>query len=458
MSVTEHSTTEQRQAKLLECAIAAIEEGGEAGLRVQEVAREAGLSVSAIYHRFGSRQGLVEAAQERRFIDTWGDTVRRDLTGLEMVITTAKDPEQLRSMLSKMGDNVASAERAPGRVKRMTIIGSAVNQPGLRQTIADFYRDFGDATAKLHRQAMDEGLFRADFDPQVAGAWVHAQLFGRVTGDIGNPLVGEGPTNSIRRKAIRWLYFGEAYSTSPQSEANADEDADRWRSVVPDAASAVPLAPPSLEATVDGGVEDELADDEMHHTGRRILRRVMDHLDNESEGTLRLREIAHEESLSETVIHRHFGSREGLLTAAHTERFRQYVPYEAGRFAQIVHGCTTAAEFETIFTIMVRIRLGRDNLMNRRRRLNALAAITGRPVLADNLAHIMHDEALAYAEAFDAAKSKGWIRADVDSIAFARWLTSLEMSQVVLEMDELNADLSSWTDMVIDFSNALLRP
>ena len=457
MTTTETSSTEQRQAKLLDCAIAAIEEGGEAGLRVQEVAREAGLSVSAIYHRFGSRQGLVEAAQERRFISTWSDIVRRDLTGLEMIITTAKDQDQLRSMLSKMGDNVAGAERAPGRVKRMTIIGSAVTQPGLRQIIADFYRDYGAAVANLHHKAMHEGLFRADFNPELVGAWLHAQLFGRVTGDIGHPLVSEGPTNSIRRKAIRWLYFGEAYSTSPQHESNIDEESEQWRNVVPNSAEAVTLAPPdSTATTVDGEVD--LTDVEMHHTGRRILRRVMDHLDNASEGTLRLREIAHDESLSETVIHRHFGSREGLLTAAHTERFRQYVPYEPDRFAQIVHACATAAEFQTILAVMIRVRLGRENLMNRRRRLNALAAITGRPTLADNLVHLMHEEALAYAEAFEAAKSKGWIRDDVDSVAFARWLTSIEMSQVLLEMSELDTDLSSWTDMVIDFSNALLQP
>lgn len=457
MTTTETSSAEQRQAKLLDSAIAAIEEGGEAGLRVQEVAREAGLSVSAIYHRFGSRQGLVEAAQERRFISTWSDMVRRDLTGLEMIITTAKDQDQLRSMLSKMGDSVAGAERAPGRVKRMTIIGSAVTQPGLRQIIADFYRDYGAATAKLHLQAMQEGLFRADFNPALVGAWLHAQLFGRVTGDIGHPLVSEGPTNSIRRKAIRWLYFGEAYSTSPQHESNIDEEPEQWRNVIPDSAEAVTLAPPdATEITLDGEVD--LADVEMHHTGRRILRRVMDHLDNGSEGTLRLREIAHDESLSETVIYRHFGSREGLLTAAHTERFRHYVPYEPGRFAQIVHGCVNATEFHTILAVMIRVRLGRDNLMNRRRRLNALAAITGRPALANNLVLLMHEEALAYAEAFEAAKSKGWIRDDVDSVAFARWLTSIEISQVLLEMDELQIDLDSWTDMVIDFSTALLQP
>ncbi len=457
MSLTEHSTTEQRHARLLDCAIAAIEQHGESGLRVQEVAREAGLSVSAIYHRFGSRQGLVEAAQERRFIATWGDTVKRDLTGLEMVITTASDPEHVRSMLSKMGDNIAGEERAPGRLKRMTIIGSSVNQPHLRQVIADFYRDFGDKTTELHRRAMDQGLIRSDFRPEIAGAWVHAQLFGRVIGDIGNPIVSEGPTNSIRRKAMRWIYFGEAYSTSRTAADDGDRDPTAWRHTAPDHETSVQLPPPGLIAS-DDDADIDPDDEEMHNTGRRILRRVMNHLDTESEGTLRLREIAHEESLSETVIHRHFGSREGLLTAAHTERFRQNVPYEAGRFAQIVHGCTTVEEFNTIFMVMIRIRLGRDNLMKRRHRLSALAAITGRPELASNLVRIMHDEALGYADALAVAQSRNWIRNDVDALAFSRWLTSIEVSQVLLEMNELDTDLSSWTDMVIDFSKALLHP
>jgi len=449
MSATEQSTTEQRHARLLDCAITAIEQHGEAGLRVQEVARQAGMSVSAIYHRFGSRQGLVEAAQERRFIDTWGDTVTRDLTALEVIVTTARDQDHLRSMMSKMGDTIAGAERAPGRLKRMTIIGSSVNQPHLRQVIADFYRDFGDQTAALHRQAMARGLIRTDVHPEIAGAWVHAQLFGRVLGDIGDPIVSEEPTNSIRRKAIRWLYFGEAHFTSRPAADDGDHQPAASCQSAPDHETPVRSMPPDLLASDD---------EEMHHTGRRILRRVMNHLDTEGEGTLRLREIAHEESLSETVIHRHLRSRERLLTAAHTERFRQYVPYEADRFAQIVHGCTTAEEFSTILVVMIRIRLGRDNLMKRRHRLNALAAITGRPELASNLAHIMHDEALGYADALAAAQSRGWIRDDVDTLAFSRWLTSIEVSQVLLEMNELETDLSSWTDLVIDFSTALLHP
>jgi AcrR family transcriptional regulator len=456
MSTTQLSTTAQRHARLLDCAIAAIEQHGESGLRVQEVAQEAGLSVSAIYHRFGSRQGLVEAAQERRFIITWGDTVKRDLTGLEMAITTARDQEHLRSMMSRLGSGVNGSERSPGRLRRMTIIGGSVNQPHLRQVIADFYSDFGDRTAELHREAMKRGLIRADFHPEISGAWLHAQLFGRVIGDIGNPIVSEGPTNSIRRKAIRWLYFGEPYSTAEVPLTNSDENPASWRQIIPDHETLIQLPPPGQHDLDDADIE---ADEEgMHSTGRRILNRVIQHLDTESEGTLRLREIAHEESLSETVIHRHFGSREGLLTAAHTERFREYVPYEPSRFAQIVYGCTTAEEFNTIFRVMIRIRLGRENFMKRRRRLNVLAAITGRPELASSLVRIMHDEALGYADALAEAQSKHWIRDDVDTLAFARWLTSMEVSQVLLEMNEIGTDLTSWTDMVIDFSTALLRP
>ncbi len=51
-----------RRTQLLDAAIVVIARRGVRGLRVQEVAAEAGVSVPLLYHYFGSREGLLEAA------------------------------------------------------------------------------------------------------------------------------------------------------------------------------------------------------------------------------------------------------------------------------------------------------------------------------------------------------------------------------------------------------------
>lgn len=53
-----------RRAQLLQATITVIARRGVRGMRVQEVAADAGVSVTLLYHYFGSREGLLEAALE----------------------------------------------------------------------------------------------------------------------------------------------------------------------------------------------------------------------------------------------------------------------------------------------------------------------------------------------------------------------------------------------------------
>ena len=52
--------------RLLAAAIRHLETHGEADLRVTDIAEEAGVAIGLIRHHFGSRDGLVAAAQQRR--------------------------------------------------------------------------------------------------------------------------------------------------------------------------------------------------------------------------------------------------------------------------------------------------------------------------------------------------------------------------------------------------------
>lgn len=51
-----------RRTQLLQATIGVIAKRGVRGMRVQEIAADAGVSVPLLYHYFGSREGLLEAA------------------------------------------------------------------------------------------------------------------------------------------------------------------------------------------------------------------------------------------------------------------------------------------------------------------------------------------------------------------------------------------------------------
>ena len=83
--------------RILELAISAIDEGGEAAVRVNDLATEAGVTVPTLYRHFGSRDGLVEAAQTYRF----RKTQFVDGSVLAASLAKCKNQDELRKALRK---------------------------------------------------------------------------------------------------------------------------------------------------------------------------------------------------------------------------------------------------------------------------------------------------------------------------------------------------------------------
>ena len=58
-------SAEQTQAEILDAAGRRLAEGGPDALRLQDIARDVGISHPTILHHFGSRDGLMEALERR---------------------------------------------------------------------------------------------------------------------------------------------------------------------------------------------------------------------------------------------------------------------------------------------------------------------------------------------------------------------------------------------------------
>ena len=56
------------RARLLNAAVFVIDQGGVKALKVRDVSARAGVKEPSVYHYFGNRDGLVEAAQAKRYI------------------------------------------------------------------------------------------------------------------------------------------------------------------------------------------------------------------------------------------------------------------------------------------------------------------------------------------------------------------------------------------------------
>lgn len=94
-------TAEGARTAILDAAEKRLVASGPAGIRLQEVAADVGVSHPTVLHHFGSREGLVEAVVARAL-----DSLHARL--LEVVRRSAPGADQLRTLLDGCYDALAS--------------------------------------------------------------------------------------------------------------------------------------------------------------------------------------------------------------------------------------------------------------------------------------------------------------------------------------------------------------
>lgn len=113
---------ETARALILDAAEQRLIAGGPAGIRLQEVAAEAGVSHPTVLHYFGSREALVKAVCERAV-----ESIHQNL--LAAIATSNGDEEQLVAMLDAIDDTLSKTGH--GRVLMwLALEGSPVEPKG----------------------------------------------------------------------------------------------------------------------------------------------------------------------------------------------------------------------------------------------------------------------------------------------------------------------------------------
>jgi AcrR family transcriptional regulator len=122
-------TAEEAQSAILDAAEARLRERGPAGLRLQEVAADVGVSHPAILHHFGSREALVEAVVKRAVAQLEGELLQAVSAG---DVGEAQAAEMLERVFQVLGD------RGYGRLMAGVLLsGHAVAEERAIRTIAE---------------------------------------------------------------------------------------------------------------------------------------------------------------------------------------------------------------------------------------------------------------------------------------------------------------------------------
>jgi len=169
------------RTRLLDAAVHLIETKGEVGLRVRDVASMAKVTEPSIYHFFGSREGLIVAAQALRYVQGQVKGLRAFEASVYACTSKKQFIELVRSALRDLYNDPQSADN---RAVRINVLGSAQSRPELARQLADMQRVANRALAEPLGFARDKGWVRKGVDLEMLAAWIIGQINGRVLLEI----------------------------------------------------------------------------------------------------------------------------------------------------------------------------------------------------------------------------------------------------------------------------------
>ena len=165
MFVTETNTTRDR---LLKATAAAIDKGGEGAVRIRDLTKSCNITAPSIYHFFGSREGLIDAAQAFRF--SRGQLQIGD--AFASAIHKCKNKTQFVELAHQFLTIMFSYERRAIRNLRLNVLGNAVNRPDLSKELAQVQDQSDRIVGGALRYAQTKGWVRNDFNAEMFAAWL----------------------------------------------------------------------------------------------------------------------------------------------------------------------------------------------------------------------------------------------------------------------------------------------
>ena len=175
-------TNPSRRA-LLDATVAMLDERGVDGFTIDEALVASGTSSSSLYHHFGSRQGLLVAAQEESYRRAARGEDRRNLDGGLRATTTKEFLDYVASQLKRIVTDPATRSV---RRSRLAAAALSLKSPELAAQTAAVQEKMFDAIADMFDDAQARGLINPRLDTRAYAAWFHGMTLGRTITEAGS--------------------------------------------------------------------------------------------------------------------------------------------------------------------------------------------------------------------------------------------------------------------------------
>jgi AcrR family transcriptional regulator len=190
--------------RLLAGAISLIEEGGETAVRVETVATLAGVARPSLYHFFGDREGLVVAAQAKRYRDSLFYNLQNQLEATKNCATREEFVEIIRRHIELL----TTPDGEHRRRVRVEVLGATASRPNLRVQIMEANQSAARGLGELLKIAQDRGWLTLPFHLDVAAMWWFGMMNGRYLVEGEMPAIFRREWDAIATETVLRILFG----------------------------------------------------------------------------------------------------------------------------------------------------------------------------------------------------------------------------------------------------------
>lgn len=191
------------RSKLLELAIAIIDESGEAAVRTNHLVEQAGVKAPTLYHYFGSREGLIEEAQAERF----SRYIREDVDALIALVDDCNNKTELKKAIMSIFSRRDDDNGVIRRRQRMNALGSAYARPHLETKISRTLNEEATRGALALAPFQQKGMIAGHVDLRSLVAWYMGASLGKNLVELSESDVNVANWEKLMNSATLHLLF-----------------------------------------------------------------------------------------------------------------------------------------------------------------------------------------------------------------------------------------------------------
>lgn len=186
-------------AKLIEFATKELDRVGPAKIDIDTVLRKSKISKGSLYHHFGSKNGLLAAAEAQQYMAY----LRREGETFRQLIEDCKTKQKFVDLVAAVMKITRLESNLGFRKKRVRAIAMSFNDENLAQVLKNAQIEVTQFLAGSFQIAKDRGWIKKDVDLFALSYWIQGVFIGHIMLDITDQTEHEEAWSQVAFQALQ---------------------------------------------------------------------------------------------------------------------------------------------------------------------------------------------------------------------------------------------------------------